>query len=63
LITQRGNNLISVIESYLSLKKVNQQERQELANLFNEIDSDGNGMIDVSEFVEIYKTNVSAYSE
>ena len=43
---QRGNNLVSIIESYLSLRKVTQQERQRLANIFTGIDRDGNGLIE-----------------
>jgi Ca2+-binding EF-hand superfamily protein len=57
---QRGNNLISVIESYISMKKVSQEERERLASIFNEIDKDGNGMIDIAELIEIYKQHASS---
>lgn len=32
--TQRGNNLIAIIESYLSLKEITQDEREKLAEIF-----------------------------
>lgn len=40
-----------MIESYLSLRKVSQDERQRLAAIFTKIDSDGNGMIEISELI------------
>jgi calcium-dependent protein kinase len=51
LFTQRGNNLISVIEAYLCLRKVTQEERQKLACAFTSIDRDGDGLIEREELV------------
>lgn len=40
-----------MIESYLSLKKITQQERQKLAEIFTSIDSDGSGQIEREELL------------
>lgn len=41
------NNLVSIIESFLIYKKINQEERQRLATIFSEIDEDKSGIIDI----------------
>lgn len=38
LLIQAKNNLVSLIESFLIYKKINQEERQRLACIFSEID-------------------------
>jgi Ca2+-binding EF-hand superfamily protein len=55
--------LISVIESYLSIRKINQEERQKLGELFNSLDTDNNGTIDASELIHIYKENCGPEQE
>lgn len=48
---QRGNNLITVVESFLSIRKINQEERKKLADIFNRIDKNGDGTIDIQELI------------
>lgn len=59
---QRGNNLVSIIESYLSLRKVTQQERQRLALIFTGIDKDGNGLIEKEELVQILRAQSERFN-
>lgn len=44
-----------MIESYICFKKVNQKERQRFANIFEEIDKDKSGFIDIKELKQFYK--------
>jgi calcium-dependent protein kinase len=50
----RGNNLVSVIESYLSFVKITQEERSEITRLFNKLDTDNSGTIDINELREAF---------
>jgi Ca2+-binding EF-hand superfamily protein len=50
-----------MIESYIAVKKINQAERQRLAELFAEIDRDKNGVIDIREFKAFYNENSEYY--
>lgn len=55
-----------MIESYLCLKKITQQERQKLAEMFTSIDSDGNGQIECDELLKAFRKKLwkaSEYSE
>jgi Ca2+-binding EF-hand superfamily protein len=50
----RGNNLVSVVESYLSFVKITQEERMEISRLFKKIDTDNSGSIDINELREVF---------
>jgi Ca2+-binding EF-hand superfamily protein len=50
----RGNNLVSVVESYLSFVKITQEERMEITRLFKKIDTDNSGSIDINELREVF---------
>ncbi len=52
-----------MIESYLCFKKINQKERQKLASVFEEIDKDKSGFIDISELKLFFKENTEDYCE
>ena len=58
---QAANNLISMIEGYLVCKKINQSERQHLASIFESIDRDNSGIIEVEEFKKFYSENSEHY--
>ena len=51
---QRGNNLIAIIESYLSFSEISQQERERLAVVFKRIDTNNDGTIEGSELMTLY---------
>lgn len=44
-----------MIESYICFKQINQKERQKLAKIFEEIDKDKSGYIDITELKQFYK--------
>lgn len=50
-----------MIESYLVCKKINQAERQRLALIFESIDEDKSGIIDIEEFKKFYCENSEHY--
>ncbi len=50
----RGNNLVSVIESYLSFVKITQEERSEITRMFKKLDTDNSGAIDINELREAF---------
>ena len=50
----RGNNLVSVVESYLSFVKITQEERMEITRLFKKIDTDNSGSIDINELRQAF---------
>lgn len=52
-----------MIESYISFKRIAQNERQRLAKIFEEIDKDKSGMIDIAEFKEFYAEYSENYCE
>lgn len=54
---------MSVIESFLSFKKITQQERHELSKIFFEIDNDGSGLIEVQELIEFFRAKYPQYKE
>jgi|LakMenE01Jun11ns_1017448.scaffolds.fasta_scaffold9132585_2 Ca2+-binding EF-hand superfamily protein len=43
-----------MIEGYLICKRINQQERQHMANIFQEIDEDKSGRIEICELKKFY---------
>jgi Ca2+-binding EF-hand superfamily protein len=43
------------------LKKITQDERQKLAEIFTSIDSDGNGLIDKAELVATLRTHMDKF--
>ena len=51
---QAKGNFISMVESYLVCKKINQEERQHLAEIFESIDEDKSGIIDIEELRKFY---------
>lgn len=51
---QAKNNLVSIIEGYLIYKRVGQEERQRLASIFQEIDLDNSGIIEIDELKKFY---------
>jgi hypothetical protein len=61
LPTQRRNNFISLIESYLALRRITQEERQRLAEMFTSIDSDGNGVISREELVNTFQQQAGVH--
>ena len=51
----RGNNLVTIIETFISLRKTNQEERKKLTDIFQAMDIDNSGTIEVIELFEVYK--------
>jgi Ca2+-binding EF-hand superfamily protein len=51
----RGNNLIAIIESYLSLSAIGQQERERLSIIFKKIDTNNDGTIEGKELMSLYR--------
>ena len=51
---QNKNNFVSVVQSYLSSKKANQQERQQMAEVFNKIDKNKNGLISKGQLKSLF---------
>jgi Ca2+-binding EF-hand superfamily protein len=51
-----------MIEGYLVTKKINQAERQHLASIFESIDEDHSGIIEVEEFKKFYQDNSEYYN-
>jgi Ca2+-binding EF-hand superfamily protein len=47
--------LIAIIENYLSLSEISQQERERLAVVFQRIDTNKDGSIEASELMALYR--------
>jgi Ca2+-binding EF-hand superfamily protein len=47
-LTQKKNNLLLFIETYTCLTKLSQAEREKMIKSFNLIDSNHNGLIELS---------------
>jgi Ca2+-binding EF-hand superfamily protein len=60
---QERDNLVQVIDCYLTLHKVNQDERQKMAKMFNEMDRDCSGHIEKTEFIELFKLHSKLTTE
>ena len=43
---QEGNNFLNMIKTFLSTQKIHSEIREKIANTFDKIDKNGNGMIE-----------------
>ena len=61
-LIQRQNNFISVLESYLLFARTSQSERQRISAIFNHIDHNHDGQIEISELIDAYKLHYPSYT-
>lgn len=62
-LTQRGSNFTCFIKNFLISKKATQNERQEMAKIFEMIDTDASGVIDRDELMNLYSVVTGLSSE
>lgn len=55
--------MISALECFIAARNISQRERQKLAQIFNQIDHDHNGVITVDELTQVYATHVGAHTQ
>lgn len=55
--------MIAIIENYLSLSEISQQERERLAVVFQRIDTNKDGSIEASELMSLYREHFGEENE
>ncbi len=55
--------MVAIIETFISLKKINQEERKRLIDLFQTIDTDNSGAIDLDELIQLSRTHLGHHDE
>lgn len=61
---QFRNKFLAVIETYLAVNTVSQEDRRLLAERFREVDKDNNGVLDKQELLQCFRAVYGAtYTE
>lgn len=53
---QFKNKFRAVIETFLAMKTISQEDRRSLTDKFKELDKDNSGVLEINEVIEAYKS-------